>query len=103
MMSLPKVMIAFAIVLSSILFWATSNVCRYNFAIEKKTNQLNILAQEIGISIPMAKVYYFKELNCNNVDLTWDYERVMTNLKTISVMIYPVSYTHLTLPTIYSV
>ena len=55
-------MIAFAIVLSSILFWATSNVCRYNFAIEKKTNQLNILAQEIGISIPMAKVYYYKEL-----------------------------------------
>ena len=88
MMSLPKVMIAFAIVLSSILFWATSNVCRYNFAIEKKTNQLNVLAQEIGISIPMAKVYYYKELNCNNVDLTWDYERVMTNLKTISVMIY---------------
>ena len=88
MMSLPKVMIAFAIVLSSILFWATSNVCRYNFAIEKKTNQLNILAQEIGISIPMARVYYYKELNCNNVDLTWDYERVMTNLKTISVMIY---------------
>ena len=88
MISLPKVMITFAIVLSSILFWATSNVCRYNFAIEKKTNQLNIIAQEIDASIPMAKVYYFKELNCNNVNLTWDYERVMTNLQTISVMIY---------------
>ena len=88
MMSLPKVMIVFAIILSTILFWATSNVCRYNFAIEKKTNQLNILAQEIDPSIPMAKVYYFKELNCNNVSLTWDYERVMTNLQTISVMIY---------------
>ena len=88
MMSVPKVMIAFAIILSTILFWATSNVCRYNFAIEKKTNQLNILAQEIDPSIPMAKVYYFKELNCNNVNLTWDYERVMTNLQTISVMIY---------------
>ena len=88
MVSLPKVMIAFAIILSTILFWATSNVCRYNFAIEKKTNQLNILAQEIDPSIPMAKVYYFKELNCNNVSLTWDYERVMTNLQTISVMIY---------------
>ena len=88
MMSLPKVMITFAIVLSTILFWATSNVCRYNFAIEKKTNQLNILAQEIDASIPMAQVYYFKELNCNNVNLTWDYERVMTNLQTISVMIY---------------
>ena len=81
-------MIAFAIILSTILFWATSNVCRYNFAIEKKTNQLNILAQEIDASIPMAKVYYFKELNCNNVNLTWDYERVITNLQTISVMIY---------------
>ena len=88
MISLPKVMIVFAIILSTILFWATSNVCRYNFAIEKKTNQLNILAQEIDPSIPMAKVYYFKELNCNNVNLTWDYERVMTNLQTISVMIY---------------
>ena len=88
MVSLPKVMIAFAIILSTILFWATSNVCRYNFAIEKKTNQLNILAQEIDPSIPMAKVYYFKELNCNNVNLTWDYERVTSNLKTISVMIY---------------
>ena len=52
MVSLPKVMITFAIVLSTILFWATSNVCRYNFAIEKKTNQLNILAQEIDASIP---------------------------------------------------
>ena len=88
MVSLPKVMIVFAIILSTILFWATSNVCRYNFAIEKKTNQLNIIAQEIDASIPMAQVYYFKELNCNNVNLTWDYERVMTNLQTISVLIY---------------
>ena len=81
-------MIFFFIILSTILFWTTSNVCRYNFVIEKKTNQLNIIAQEIDASIPMAQVYYFKELNCNNVDLTWDYERVMTNLQTISVMIY---------------
>ena len=88
MMSLPKVMIVFAIVLSTILFWATSNVCRYNFTIEKKTNQLNILAQEIDPSIPLAKVYYFKELNCNEVDFSWDYERVLSNLQTISVMIY---------------
>ena len=88
MISLPKVMITFAIVLSSILFWATSNVCRYNFTIEKKTNQLNILVQEIDPSIPMAKVYYFKELNCNKVDLSWDYERVIKNLQTISVLIY---------------
>tara|TARA_B100002051_G_scaffold254709_1_gene269719 strand:+ start:898 stop:1212 length:315 start_codon:yes stop_codon:yes gene_type:complete len=54
----------------------------------KKTNQLNILASEIDPSIPMAKVYYFKELNCNNVNVSWDYERVMKNLKVISVAIY---------------
>ena len=88
MFAISKVMIVFAIVLTTIMYWATSNVCRYNFAIEKKTNQLNIIAQEIDASIPMAQVYYFKELNCNNVNLTWDYERVMTNLQTISVMIY---------------
>ena len=70
MIGIPKIMIFFFIILSTILFWTTSNVCRYNFVIEKKTNQLNILAQEIDASIPMAKVYYFKELNCNNVNLT---------------------------------
>ena len=88
MFSVPKVMIAFGIILFSILFWATSNVCRYNFAIEKRTNQLNIIAQEIDPSIPLAKIYYFKELNCNDVDLSWDYDRVISNLKTITVLIY---------------
>ena len=87
-MSVPKVMILLGIILSSILFWATSNVCRYNFTVEKRTNQLNILTQEIDPSIPNAQIYYFKELNCSDVDLTWDYERVIKNLKTISVLIY---------------
>ena len=88
MMSVPKVMIFFAIVISSILYWATSNVCRYNFTIEKRTEQLNIIAAEIDPTIPMAKVYYFKELNCNKVDLSWDYERVISNFQVLSVLIY---------------
>ena len=54
----------------------------------KKTNQLNILLSEIDPSIPMSKVYYFKELNCNSVDLSWDYERVIKNFKILSVIIY---------------
>ena len=70
------------------MFWTTSNVCRYNFTIEKKTNQLNIIAQQIDPSIPMAKVYYFKELNCNNVDLSFDYDRVVNNFKILSVAVY---------------
>ncbi|MDC3126425.1 hypothetical protein OA436_01440 [Candidatus Pelagibacter sp.] len=81
-------MIFFIIVLSSLMFWTTSNVCRYNFTIQKKTNQLNIIAREIDPSIPMTKVYYFKELNCNKVNLSWDYERVIKNLKVLSVLIY---------------
>ena len=38
-MSIPKIMILFAIVISSILYWATSNVCRYNFALEKTSGE----------------------------------------------------------------
>ena len=88
MFGISKVMIFISIIIISLMYWATSNVCRYNFTIEKRTNQLNIIAQEIDPSIPLAKVYYFKELNCNEVELTWDYDRVITNLQTISVLIY---------------
>ena len=88
MFGISKVMIFVTIVITSLMYWATSNVCRYNFAIEKKTNDLNIIAAEIKPAIPLTEVYYFRELNCNNVDLSWDYERVIENLNTISVMIY---------------
>ena len=87
-MSLTKVMLFFAIFLSSMLFWATSNVCRYNFVIDKKTNELNILMQEIGPSIGSARAFYFKELNCSNVDLSFDFDRILKNLQTLSVVIY---------------
>ena len=36
MFGITKVMVFFAVVITIILFWTTSNVCRYNFAIEKK-------------------------------------------------------------------
>ena len=88
MMSVPKVMIFFAIVISSILYWATSNVCKYNFALEKKTQTLNVITENIYPSLGNAKNYVYKELNCNDVYLEWDYERVIENLKTITVLIY---------------
>ena len=81
-------MIFLAIIITTLLYWTTSNVCRYNFTIEKKTNQLNVIAAEISPSIPLTEVYYFREFNCNNVDLKLDYKRVLQNLNTISVMIY---------------
>ncbi len=88
MYGISKVMIFLAIIIATLLYWTTSNVCRYNFTIEKKTNQLNVIAAEITPSIPLTEVYYFRELSCNNVDLVWDYERVLKNLNAISVMIY---------------
>tara|TARA_B100000963_G_scaffold59081_1_gene47102 strand:- start:1507 stop:1788 length:282 start_codon:yes stop_codon:yes gene_type:complete len=81
-------MFFFAIVLGTIMFWATTNVCRYNFAIEKKTKEFNLIIEDIDPSIANAKVYYYKELNCNDIDLSWDYERVLDNFKIISVILY---------------
>ncbi len=70
------------------MFYASTNVCKYNFAVERKTNLLNIISEEIDPSIPKARVYYFKELNCNKVDFSFDYDRMIKNFKTLSVVIY---------------
>ena len=85
---MKSVMIVFAIIISTILYWTTANVCKYNFAIDKKTNILNIITQEIDPSIPKAKVYYYEELNCTSVELDWDIDRVIKNLEAISVLVY---------------
>ena len=87
-MSVPKIMIFFAVLISSVLYWATSNVCKYNFALEKKTRQLNIITENIDPTLGNAKYYVYRELNCNDVYLEWDYERVIDNLRTITVLIY---------------
>ena len=87
-MGIPKVMIFFAIIISAILYWATSNVCKYNFALEKRTNILNIVTDEIDPSLGNARYYVYRELNCNDVDLDWDIDRVVDNLRTMSVIIY---------------
>ena len=88
MLGIGKVMIVIGVVIMSLMYWATSNVCRYNFTIEKKTNELNIIASELVPALPLTEIYYFRELNCNDVDLTWDYERVMRNLNALTVMFY---------------
>ena len=88
MIGIPKVMMFFAIIISTMLYWATSNVCKYNFALEKRTNIINIVTDDTDPSLGNAKYYIYKELNCNEVDLDWDVERVMDNLRTISVIIY---------------
>ena len=88
MLGIPKVMIIFGIVVASILFWATSNVCRYNFALEKRTETLNIVTEELDPSLGNAKYYVYDELNCNNVDISWDLDRVVENFQALTVLIY---------------
>ena len=88
MPGIPKVMIFVAVIISAILYWATSNVCKYNFALEKKTNIINIVTDEIDPSLGNARYYVYRELNCNQVDIEWNIERVMDNLRTVSVIIY---------------
>ena len=81
-------MIFFAIIISAILYWATSNVCKYNYALEKRTNILNIVTDEIDPSIGNARYYTYRDLNCNYVKTAWSIERVINNLQTITVIIY---------------
>ena len=88
MFGIPKIMVIFAIVIASILYWATTNVCRYNFALEKRTDQLKVVTEEIDPTLGKAEVYYFSDLNCNAIDLNWNLNRVLNNMNTVSVMVY---------------
>ena len=88
MIGISKIMIIFGIILTTILYWASSNVCRYNFAIEKKSNILNIITNEIDPSLYQSRNFYFKELNCNKVNLDLNLERMIDNFRTITVMVY---------------
>ena len=85
---IPKVMIVVAIIIASLLYWATTNVCRYNFALEKRTSEINIISAEVQPTLGLAKIYYYEELNCNNIELDWNLERIIDNFNTLSVMIY---------------
>ena len=85
---MTKVMVLIAIVITLLLHWATTNVCRYNFVLNKKTEQLNIISEEVKPSLGYTTLYYYKELNCNNVTFNLDLDRLSENFKTLSVMIY---------------
>jgi len=81
-------MVLFLIVLSSLLYWASSNVCKYNLVLERHTNLINSVTEEIDPSLGNAKYYSYSELDCRDIDLDWDAERVLNNLRTLSVIIY---------------
>ncbi len=85
-------MIKTSFIIASIIFvlasWATSNVCKYNYVLNKKAKIIQELSEEIDISIGNTKIYYFKELNCNKATLNYDFSRIINNVEVISVMVY---------------
>ena len=88
MSAILKVMLVVAMIITALVYWATTNVCRYNFALEKRTSEINIISVEVQPTLGLAKIYYYEELNCNDVELDWDLERIIDNFNTLSVMIY---------------
>ena len=96
MFSILRAQIIIGISIFIILTWASQNVCRYNFVLEKKKNLMNIISDEVKPSLGLTEVYYYKELNCNNVNFSLDLNRIINNLNTISVMFYQYFTTDIT-------
>ncbi len=44
MSAILKVMLVVAMIMTALVYWATTNVCRYNFALEKRTSEINIIS-----------------------------------------------------------
>ena len=82
-----KLTILVALVVSSIMYWSLSNICKFNYSIDKKTKILNELAKEADIDFGSAKVYYFKELNCLSADTEFEFQRLMSNLRHVSILV----------------
>ena len=96
MFSILRAQIIIGFTIFMILTWATQNVCRYNFVLDKKKNLMNIISDEVKPSLGLTEVYYYKELNCNDVNFSLDLNRIINNLNTISVMFYQYFTTDIT-------
>ena len=88
MSAILKVMLVVAMIITALAYWATTTVCRYNFALEKSTSEINIISADVQPTLGLAKIYYYDELNCSDVNLDWNLKRIIDNLNTLSVMIY---------------
>ena len=96
MFSILKVQIIIGIIIFMILTWATQNVCRYNFVLDKKKNLMNIISDEVKPNLGLTEIYYYKELNCSKANFSLDINRMMNNMRTISVMVYQYLTTDIT-------
>ena len=96
MFSILKAQVLIGIIILTLLTWTTQNVCRYNFVLEKKKNITNIISDEIKPSLGLTEIYYYKELNCNKASFSLEINRMMNNMRTLSVMVYQYFTTDIT-------
>ena len=96
MFSILRVQIIIGLIILTILTWATQNVCRYNFVLDKKKNITNIISEELKPSLALTEVYYYKELNCQTADMSVDTKRMLKNIEVITVMVYQYFTTDIT-------
>jgi len=55
--------------------------------LDKKTKIFNEISNEVNPSLGTAKIYYFKELNCDSVQSEFKYQRIIDNLNHITVYV----------------
>ena len=63
-------------------------MCKYDLALERHTNLINSITEEIYPSLGNVKYYSYSELDCRDINLDWDPKRVLNNLRTLSVIMY---------------
>ena len=85
---MTKIILTIGIVIGLILQWATTNVCRYNFTIDKKTQALKIISEEVKPTLGYTNTYYFHDLNFNDANFSFDINRLEKNIRAITVMVY---------------
>ena len=96
MFSILQIQVLIVLIILSLITWATQNVCRYNFVLEKKKNIINIISDEVKPNLGLTEIYYYKELNCSKANFSLDINRMMNNMRTISVMVYQYLTTDIT-------
>ena len=54
-----KTSLIIALIIFILTTWASANVCKYNYVLNKKAETIQKLSEEIDISLGNTKIYYF--------------------------------------------
>ena len=57
---------------------------------------VDIISDEVKPNLGLTEIYYYKELNCNKASFSLEINRMMNNMRTLSVMVYQYFTTDIT-------